>query len=898
MKEILRRLTPLVLSATLVLGLAAPAGAAFRDFGDVKGHWAAATLEKAYDAGILKGLEPTVMAPDQTITKAQAVTVLCRVLHVTGEGDVSGLKLPADAWYRQDAAKGVYAGLLDANDAGTLDGPIGRADAFRLFVDAFQIEKAAPDDAVLDRFPDALTLTADQRTAAATLVADGVVDGIDGRLAGDQPLTRAQFVTILYRLADRYQAAAEYSGGSAVLSGDAALTGVTAERLWFDQSTANVSLTDVSAAQVALCTDRLDGFSVAGTGDIGRLIVANHSGDVALDLPETCTVETLTVGQGSGSVSFTGPVGAAEVTGDRRSVTVGSSVSALTVSGCNDTIAIPAGVTVGTLTVSGTGNTVVLDGHADRVVLTAPYNAVSGSGRVDRLVPQTNKYECTVRKGSVEAWKTAGLDGVRVTVSAPEVLPAGAVLRATAECAGSEGDVGKRCTATWYINDELLEEVPFVLGRTTPVSAITPTYRHDLRLDATVRCVVTYVNNDGDTATCEGSAPLTLETFSDLGLADATIAVTAPETLAAGAPLTATATVDTPEAGQVCAGTWYLDGKQVASAPYVLGSGAVTCTPTIDYYYGMPETAKLSYVLTYTTEDGRDQKVSGSAAVRLEPYADNGIAHATAALSAPASVDVGTDFTVTAKLTYPEAGKTCQAVWSVDGAQVATQTVTLGQDTPTLKHKLPDTKKDSAKIALSLTYTTADGRAQEVKAETTVAVKNYGVSREEALRTVTDRYIGNYTLAWAQQHDYSAEMKTAWINYQGYQSSTDYLIWVNLTYQRVNIFSGSQGNWKLIRTCLCGAGKDSTPTIKGVFTTSYKQSYWDYGSYYCGPIVRFNGSSGYAFHSRLEYWPMDSDRYYDARIGFPVSHGCLRMYNDDIWWIYDNIPNGTTVVVH
>lgn len=898
MKEILRRLTTLALSASLALGLAVPAGAAFRDFGDVKGHWAAATLERAYDAGILKGLEPTVMAPDQTITKAQAVTVLCRVLHVTGEGDASGLKLPADAWYRQDAAKGVYAGLLDASDAGTLDQPIGRADAFRLFVDAFQIGKAAPDDAVLDRFPDALTLTADQRTAAATLVADGVVDGIDGRLAGDQALTRAQFVTILYRLADRYQAAVDYGGGSAVLSGDAALIGVTAERLWFDQSTANVSLTDTSAALVALCTDRLDSLSVAGTGTIGRLIVANHSGDVALALPETCAVETLTVGQGTGSVSFTGPVGTAEVTGDRRSVTVGSSVSALTVSGDNDTVTIPAGVTVGTLTVSGTGDTIVLDGHADRVVLTAPYNAVSGSGRVDRLVPQTNKYECTVRKGSVETWRTAGLDGVRVTVSAPEVLPAGAVLRATAECTGSEGDVGKLCTAAWYINDELLEEVPFVLGRTTPVSAITPTYRHDLRLDATVRCVVTYVNNDGDTATCEGSAPITLETFSDLGLADAAVTVTAPEVLAAGAPLTATATVDTPEAGQVCTGTWYLDGERVAAAPYVLGSGAVTCTPTIDYYYGMPEAAKLSYVLTYTTEDGRDQKVSGDAEVRLEHYADNGIAHAAAALSAPASVDVGTDFTVTAKLTYPEAGKTCQAVWSVDGAQVATQTVVLGQDTPTLKHKLPDTKKDSAKIALALTYTTADGRTQEVKAETTVAVKNYGVSREEALRTVTGRYIGNYTLAWAQQHDYSAEMKTAWINYQGYQSSTDYLIWVNLTYQRVNIFSGSQGNWKLIRTCLCGAGKDGTPTIKGVFTTSYKQSCWDYGSYYCGPIVRFNGSSGYAFHSRLEYWPMNSDRYYDARIGFPVSHGCLRMYNDDIWWIYNNIPNGTTVVVH
>ena len=124
------------------------------------------------------------------------------------------------------------------------------------------------------------------------------------------------------------------------------------------------------------------------------------------------------------------------------------------------------------------------------------------------------------------------------------------------------------------------------------------------------------------------------------------------------------------------------------------------------------------------------------------------------------------------------------------------------------------------------------------------------------MKTVTSGYAGNYTLAWAQSHDYSKEVKTAWVNLKGYSSNTKYLVWVNLTYQRVNIFEGSQGNWKLIRTCLCGAGKSSTPTIRGVFTTSYKQTAWNYGSYYCGPIVRFNGSSGYAFHSRLEYWPM------------------------------------------
>ena len=233
----------------------------------------------------------------------------------------------------------------------------------------------------------------------------------------------------------------------------------------------------------------------------------------------------------------------------------------------------------------------------------------------------------------------------------------------------------------------------------------------------------------------------------------------------------------------------------------------------------------------------------------------------------------------------------------MDGAQVAVQPVLLGTDTPKLSHKYKYTEdmKLTSEIKFVLSYTTADGRAQKVTATKTIQLENYdylyyhGLTAEDVLKTVTSGYAGNYTLAWAQSHDYKPEIKTAWVNLKGYKSDTKYLVWVNLTYQRVNIFEGSQGKWKLIRTCLCGSGTNATPTIRGVFTTSYKQSAWDYGSYYCGPIVRFYGSSGYAFHSRLQYWPMNSDRYYDARIGFPISHGgcTITFPMEPRWWSID-----------
>ena len=77
--------------------------------------------------------------------------------------------------------------------------------------------------------------------------------------------------------------------------------------------------------------------------------------------------------------------------------------------------------------------------------------------------------------------------------------------------------------------------------------------------------------------------------------------------------------------------------------------------------------------------------------------------------------------------------------------------------------------------------------------------------------------------------------------------------------------------------------------------TTYKQTGWFQSSYQVLPVVRFYGG-GYAFHSRL-YYPR-STTLQDPSIGFPVSHGCVRMYDEDIQWIYDNVPDGTTVVSH
>ena len=904
-----RKLLSLLLAATITFSLAATASAAFLDFTDVKGHWAEKTLSQAYSDGILKGSGSTTMSPNSSVTTAQAVTMLCRVLHVTGQGDTSGLQIPQGAWYTQDAAKAVYAGLLDSSDAGKLDLPIARKDAFVLFDKAFQITEAQPDLTVLDQFPDAASLTGQTQRAAAALVQAGVISGSEGKLQVDRSLTRAEFATILYRLADQYASAASFTGhtgSGSVLSGDASLSGIELGKVWFDQSASNISLTDIKAQQVTVRSDKLKTLGIAGTGEISRLVLAAHSGDVMLDLPDSCPVNTVVVGDGGGTIFFSGTTSAIEITGQNRTVNINCSLDTLLISGNDCSVVVKKGCSIGKLTVLGTGNTVQLNGTAKMLLLANRDNTVNGSGRVNEVLLNTRYYTLTVSKNKLTKWEGYDISNVNIDLTAPAHLAAGQTLKATAQLTVPEADRGKVCTGTWYLNGEALQTQEIVLGKGDPTSSFVPNYTHNMKLDAEVKFILSYQNNDGDTFTQEDSALIQLETFSDLGLADAVVHVTLPDILAAGQTLKATAHIETPEVGQVCKGTWYVDGKEVSSGSLTLGGNDASLSYRYDYYYGMPTTSKITYRLTYTTRDGRAQEVSGEAKLNIENFPDNGIARASASLTAPATLEAGKTLEVTAKINYPEAGKVCTGTWYVDGTKVATQTVILGKDMPKLSHKYKYTEnmKLSSEIKFVLSYTTADGRTQSVTASKTITLKNYdylyyhGISAADVLKTVTSNYAGDYTLAWAQSHDYSKEIKTAWVNLQGYKSNTKYLVWVNLTYQRVNIFEGSQGNWKLIRTCLCGSGKSSTPTIRGVFTTSYKQSAWNYGSYYCGPIVRFNGSSGYAFHSRLEYWPMNSDRYYDARIGFPISHGCLRMYNDDIWFMYNNIPNGTTVVVY
>lgn len=132
-----------------------------------------------------------------------------------------------------------------------------------------------------------------------------------------------------------------------------------------------------------------------------------------------------------------------------------------------------------------------------------------------------------------------------------------------------------------------------------------------------------------------------------------------------------------------------------------------------------------------------------------------------------------------------------------------------------------------------------------------------------------------------------------YVNENSFNSSTGYFVWIDLASQKVNLFTGSSKNWKLLKSMSCSSGKASTPTVKGNFSIQSKGSYFRVNSnVICKYYSQFYGN--YLLHSVL----LDNNgNVVDGTLGKPVSHGCVRLAIDDAKYIYDNVPIGTAVLV-
>ena len=207
--------------------------------------------------------------------------------------------------------------------------------------------------------------------------------------------------------------------------------------------------------------------------------------------------------------------------------------------------------------------------------------------------------------------------------------------------------------------------------------------------------------------------------------------------------------------------------------------------------------------------------------------------------------------------------------------------------------KFEDAKKLLDGVKNVLGKDISDKMAQELDAA--IAKKQEDDKKQAEIETIRQREMAKYPAniaAFLKDYVPSPEKEAS---VSQYDSSTRFLIMLDLSTQVTDVYLGKKGDWKLIKSYICSSGSPGNETPKGTFTIT------DRGAWFFTPRfgdgakywVRFYKT--YLFHSL----PMDINKNItDTTLGTPRSHGCVRLNVDEAKWIYDNIPKGTKVIVY
>ena len=132
-----------------------------------------------------------------------------------------------------------------------------------------------------------------------------------------------------------------------------------------------------------------------------------------------------------------------------------------------------------------------------------------------------------------------------------------------------------------------------------------------------------------------------------------------------------------------------------------------------------------------------------------------------------------------------------------------------------------------------------------------------------------------------------------YINKNGYSSSSNYYVWIDISRQIIYVFKGKKSEWKTYKIFLCATGTSVYPTPRGKFKIigkglGFKTSYGISAKYYS----QFKGD--YLIHSV----PYLGYKVWDRTLGQKASHGCVRIATSNAKWFYNSIPRGTTVWIN
>ncbi|MCT4686178.1 L,D-transpeptidase [Vallitalea sp.] len=123
-------------------------------------------------------------------------------------------------------------------------------------------------------------------------------------------------------------------------------------------------------------------------------------------------------------------------------------------------------------------------------------------------------------------------------------------------------------------------------------------------------------------------------------------------------------------------------------------------------------------------------------------------------------------------------------------------------------------------------------------------------------------------------------------------------LWVEVALKEEGHIVIVRENNKIKKEMICSGGTKEEPTLLGTFSLE-NRGLWFYSERFKeGAKYWVRITEQYLFHGipRDKDWNIIKEE--QDKLGKPASHGCIRLGEEDAQWFYENVPDGTTVIIH
>ncbi len=176
-----------------------------RTFGDLLRHdWVRPAIESLASKGAVNGTQAGEYSPGRPVTRAEAVTLLMKVLDLHAEAEAAFGDIESGAYYEEAVASARAMGIVKGQ-GGNVFHPqlsVSRQDMMVMIAGAMKAAgmKTGGETRNLNAYKDGDSFAAYARSSAASLLEAGLLQGSDGYLHPATSLTRAEAAVLLERL--------------------------------------------------------------------------------------------------------------------------------------------------------------------------------------------------------------------------------------------------------------------------------------------------------------------------------------------------------------------------------------------------------------------------------------------------------------------------------------------------------------------------------------------------------------------------------------------------------------------------------------------------------------------------------------------------------------------------